>query len=203
MLLAKCFNESGLDVQADVVDQGAWPEQVEIPDAVVMYCDGLKRHTAKAHQEEIQAWVDKGVGVSCLHFAVEVEPEELGSTFFEWIGGYFEAGWSVNPHWDATFDQLPEHPITNGVQPFTIRDEWYYHMRFRPEMEGVTPILSALPPLETLTSRAEDKLRGSNPDVMAAVKAGKRQHLAWAMNALTAGVDSDSLGTFSQKLAAG
>ena len=180
MLLAKCFNESGLDVQADVVDQGAWPEKVETPDAVVMYCDGLKRHIAKAHQEEIQSWVDKGVGVTCLHFGVEVQPEELGSTFFDWIGGYFEAGWSVNPHWDATFDQLPEHPITNGVQAFTIRDEWYYHMRFRPGMEGVTPILSALPPLETLTSRAEDKLRGSNPHVMEAVKAGERQHLAWA-----------------------
>lgn len=180
MLLARCLNESGLDVHASVVDNGAWPESVEVPDAIVMYCDGYKGHMAKAHQDEIQTWVDAGVGVSCLHFGVEVEPSELGQQFLDWIGGYFEIGWSVNPHWDATFDEFPEHAITRGVQPFTIRDEWYYHMRFQPEMEGVTPILSALPPLSTLTSRAKDKKRGSNPAVMAEVSAGKKQHVAWA-----------------------
>jgi type 1 glutamine amidotransferase len=145
-----------------------------------MYCDGGKGHIAKAHQDKIQAWVDDGVGVACLHYGVEVEPNVLGQTFLDWIGGYFAIGWSVNPHWDASFDEFPEHPITNGVQPFTIRDEWYYHMRFQPDMQGVTPILSSLPPIETLTSRAKDKNRGSNPAVMAAVSAGKKQHVAWA-----------------------
>lgn len=183
MLLARCLNESGLHVHASVVDQGAWPQRPEAdgpPDAIVMYCDGYKRHIAKDHQDEIQMWVDQGVGVACLHFAVEVEPEVLGQQFLDWIGGYFEIGWSVNPHWDATFDELPEHPITNGVQPFTIRDEWYYHMRFQFEMEGVTPILSALPSLRSLTSRSKDLHRGSNPTVMAAVKAREKQHVAWA-----------------------
>ena len=58
------------------------------------------------------------------------------------IGGYFEMYHSVNPHWTAKFDSFPDHPITRGVKPFAINDEWYYHMRFRPEMKGVTPILS-------------------------------------------------------------
>jgi len=180
MLLARCLNESGLDVKASVVDNGAWPESDKIPDAIVMYCDGYKRHMAKEHQDKIQAWVDDGVGVACLHFGVEVDPDELGQQFLDWIGGYFEIGWSVNPHWDATFSEFPEHPITNGVQPFTVRDEWYYHMRFQPEMANVTPILSALPPVRTLTSRAKDKNRGSNPAVMAEVSAGQAQHVAWA-----------------------
>ncbi len=182
-LLARCLNESGLDVTAQVVTEGAWPEPwvgYDKPDTIVMYCDGLQRHLAKDHQEKIQALTHAGVGVACLHFAVEVEPAALGQTFLDWIGGYFEVGWSVNPHWDATFEALPDHPIANGVQPFTIRDEWYYHMRFQPDMEGVTPILSALPPMETLTSRAKNKARGSNPTVMAAVKAGQKQHVAWA-----------------------
>ncbi len=48
--------------------------------------------------------------------------------------------------------KLPEHPITRGVKPFKINDEWYYHMRFREEMEGVTPILTDLPPDATLTA---------------------------------------------------
>lgn len=78
---------------------GAWPKRPEgagSPDAIVMYCDGYKQHMAKTHQEQIQSWVDAGVGVACLHFAVEVEPEVLGSQFLEWIGGYFEIGWSDN-----------------------------------------------------------------------------------------------------------
>lgn len=183
LLLARCLNESGLDVKASVVTEGAWPEMAEsdpMPDAIVMYCDGYKGHMAKQHQDEIQAWVDDGVGVACLHFGVEVEPTELGQQFLDWIGGYFAIGWSVNPHWTPEFTEFPEHPIANGVQPFSIRDEWYYHMRFQPEMVGVTPILSALPPVRTLTDRAKDKNRGSNPTVMAAVEAGEKQVVAWA-----------------------
>ena len=182
-LLARCLNESDLDVSAQVVEEGAWPEPwvgYEKPDSIVMYCDGYRSHMAKGHQDKIRALTDAGVGVACLHFGVEVEPSELGSQFLEWIGGYFEIGWSVNPHWDATFDEFPDHPITNGVEPFTIRDEWYYHMRFQPGMQGVTPILSALPPVETLTSRAKDKNRGCNPTVLASVEAGQKQHVAWA-----------------------
>ena len=183
MLLARCLIESGLNINAKVVIGGKWPQRGENearPDSIVMYCDGFKRHMAKDHQNEIQAWVDEGVGVACLHFGVEVEPEDLGAQFLEWIGGYFEIGWSVNPFWTADFNDFPEHPITQGVQPFSIRDEWYYHMRFQPEMKGVTPILSALPPIRTLTDRAKDKNRGSNPTVMGAVSAGQKQHVAWA-----------------------
>lgn len=183
MLLAKCLNESGIDVKASVATNGVLPnlKAGEQPDAIVMYCDGLKRHLGKEHQATIQEWVDAGVGVSCLHFAVEVEPGVMGEKFLEWIGGYFEKGWSVNPHWTAEFSVFPDHPIANGVQPFSILDEWYYHMRFQPEMEGVTPILSALPPVETLTERkSKNAGRVSNPTVLAEVRAGQEQVLAWA-----------------------
>ena len=38
---------------------------------------------------------------------------------------------------------LPDHAITRGVRPFAIEDEWYYHMRFRPGMRDVVPLLTA------------------------------------------------------------
>ena len=182
-LLARSLHESGTDVIAHVATESAWPEPwagYDQPDSVVLYCDGFKRHMAKDHQDKIQRLTEAGVGVACLHFAVEVHPDELAQEFLDWIGGYFEVGWSVNPFWRATFEALPDHPITRGVQPFTMREEWYYHMRFQPEMEGVTPILSAVPPLRSLTSRSKDSDRGSNPSVMAAVEAGEPQHVAWA-----------------------
>ena len=183
LLLARCLNESGLDVVAQVVTEGNWPEPwqgYDKPDSVVMYCDGNQRHLAVGHQKKIQSLVDQGVGVACLHYGVEVDPGVMGDNFLEWIGGYFEAGWSVNPTWEAPIVVAPGHPVSSGVKPFTLRDEWYYHMRFQPEMKGVTPILSALPPLRTLTDRAHDKKRGSNPTVLAKVKAGEKQVLAWA-----------------------
>ena len=61
------------------------------------------------------------------------------------------------------------------MEPFTINDEWYYHMRFRPEMKGVTPILSAIPPASTLSR--PDGPHSGNPHVRA--KAGQPQHVAW------------------------
>jgi hypothetical protein len=51
--------------------------------------------------------------------------------------------------WVAKFDSFPDHPISNGVKPFSIMDEWYFNMRFREDMKGVTPILTAKPSDET------------------------------------------------------
>lgn len=182
-LLARALHESGTDVIAHVAPEGSWPEPwagYDKPDTVVMYCDGLGDHLAVEHQDKIQKLVGAGVGVACLHFALEPPSGAMEGQLLDWIGGYFDVGWSVNPFWTASFENFPDHPIARGLQPFKLREEWYYHMRFRPEMEGVTPILSAVPPLRSLTSRSKNRDRGSNPDVMAAVQAGAPQHVAWA-----------------------
>jgi hypothetical protein len=64
------------------------------------------------------------------------------------------------------------------VSPFEINDEWYYHMRFRPQMENVRPILTALPPESTLTR--PDGPHSGNPAVREAIANGEAQHVAWA-----------------------
>jgi hypothetical protein len=64
------------------------------------------------------------------------------------------------------------------VEPFKANDEWYYHMRFREGMKGVTPILTALPPKETLSRK--DGPHEGNPAVREAVLAkGEPQHMMW------------------------
>ena len=45
-------------------------------------------------------------------------------------------GYSCNPMWTPEFKEFPKHPIANGVKPFTVRDEWYFNMRFRDRHEG-------------------------------------------------------------------
>src|SRR5690606_35018322 len=100
--------------------------------------------------------------------------------FLDWVGGYFETHWSVNPHWVMELTELLEHPITRGVVPYTIDDEWYYHMRFREGMRGVTPILTAL--LSPSSLERPDGPHSGNPHVRAAVLERKEpQHMAWAV----------------------
>lgn len=181
MLLAKALNESGLPVKAEVVT-GGWPKDESVlddADSIVIYADGGGRHPFNKHLGKIDKLMKKGVGLVCIHYGVEVPKGKSGDAFLNWTGGYFETNWSVNPHWTAKYEKLPKHPIANGVKPFSIRDEWYYHMRFRPKMAGVTPILTDLPPKETLNRR--DGAHSNNPHVRKAVLERKEpQHVAWA-----------------------
>jgi len=142
-----------------------------------MYCDGGGGHPVNKNLEQVQKYANKGVGIACIHYGVEVPKGASGDSFLNWIGGYFEAHYSVNPHWVAKFKEFPKHPVTNGVKPFEADDEWYYHMRFQPEMKGVTPILSDLPGPETL--RRGDGAHSGNPHVRASVAKGEKQHVAW------------------------
>ncbi|GAB4135032.1 MAG: hypothetical protein Tsb009_00810 [Planctomycetaceae bacterium] len=179
MLLAKALNESGLPIKAVVVTEG-WPKDASIlqdADSIVIYADGGGRHPFNAHLAEIDKLMKRGVGLVCIHYGVEVPKGKSGDAFLDWTGGYFETNWSVNPHWTAKYTKLPKHPIANGVKPFTINDEWYYHMRFRES--GVTPILTDLPPKSTL--RRKDGPHSGNPQVRAEIAKGIPQHMAWAM----------------------
>jgi Trehalose utilisation len=113
-----------------------------------------------------------------IHYAVEPTIEKGQKEFVDWMGGAFEINWSVNPHWDADFKTLPNHPITRGVKPFKIRDEWYFNMRFREGMKGVTPILSAVP--DGSTTNRNNGPHSGNPPMREMVARGDAQHVAWA-----------------------
>lgn len=94
------------------------------------------------------------------------------------MGGYFEPFWSVNPWWTPNYDRFPAHPVARSVTPFSVRDEWYYHMRFVGDVKGVTPILTDVPSPETVRENASS--RGCNPDIFKEVSEQVPQHMAWA-----------------------
>ncbi len=180
MLLASALEASGLPITTKVVTNG-WPKDESVfddADCIVMYADGGGRHPMNQHLEKLEELMEKGVGLVAIHYAVEVPKGPSGEALLDYTGGYFETDWSVNPHWTAEFSELPAHPTTKGVKPFDINDEWYYHMRFRDGMAGVTPILSDLPPKSTLSR--PDGAHSGNPAVRKAVAAGESQHTAWA-----------------------
>ena len=179
MLLQKCLNNTP-GIQATLY-KGGWPKDpsaFDNADAVMFYADGGGGHPAIQGErlKQLDELARRGVGIACLHYAVEVPKERGGAEFLDWVGGYFETNWSVNPHWTAKFENLPQHPITRGVKPFEINDEWYYHMRFREKLERVTPILTAVPPASTL--ERPDGPHSGNPAVRATK--GQPQHVAWA-----------------------
>lgn len=166
-----------------VVYSNGWPQDAtafEGVAAVVLYSDGGGGHPALQGDrlQQLDALMKKGVGLVCIHYATEPTLEKGEKEFIEWIGGCFEINRSVNPHWDANFKALPKHPIARGVEPFTINDEWYFNMRFREGMKGVTPILTAIPPQSTMSRK--DGPHEGNPDVRKAVELGQPQHVAWA-----------------------
>ncbi|MEO5999211.1 MAG: ThuA domain-containing protein [Chitinophagaceae bacterium] len=176
-LLAAQLNKHIGNLVEAVVYQG-WPTDTSVLDkaaSIVLYMDGAEGHLALRHLEHLDALMKKGIGLACIHYAVEVPVDNGGPEFKRWLGGYFETFWSVNPHWEAEYKTFPKHPVTKGVKPFTVSDEWYYHMRFRDDMKGVTPILTAIPPASTLTRK--DGPRDNNEFVRK--EQGTPQHMCW------------------------
>src|SRR5262245_40540991 len=144
---------------ATVMARDGWPKNEKIFEnakTVIFYMDGGGGHPIiqKNHKEVVQKLMDQGVGFVNMHYAVEY-PKSQSEHIFDWLGGYYETGFSVNPHWKADFKTMPEHAITRGVNPFVIQDEWYYNIRFAPESKSVTPILKAIPPDKKFGGREE------------------------------------------------
>ena len=181
LLLKACLDK--VPGVTSVVYSNGWPaddKAFEGASAIVFYCDGGGGHPLLQGErlKSIGALMDKGVGLACLHYGVEPTIQKGQKEFLDWIGGAFEINWSVNPHWTADFKTFPQHPIANGVKPFQCNDEWYFNMRFRDGMKGVTPILTAIPPSST-TNRT-DGAHSGNPAVREMVAKGEPAHVAWA-----------------------
>lgn len=182
LLLQSCLaNVPGV---TSTVYSNGWPQDAEAAfkdvNTVVIYSDGGGGHPFLQGErlDQLGKLMKQGVGMVAIHYAVEPTKEKGEKEFLDWIGGAFEVNHSVNPHWLAEFKQLPKHPITTGVNPFGILDEWYFFMRFRDGMKGVTPILSAVAPESTMSR--QDGAHEGNPEVRASVKRGDPQHMAWA-----------------------
>ncbi len=148
-------------VTVEVVLNG-WPKDEAIfdsADAIVFYMDGGRGHELVQEQgrrlKMAQRWIDKGVGIGFMHYGVEVVADQAGPDFMKFVGGYYENSFSCNPIWEPQFEKFPEHPVTRGVKPFQIKDEWYFNIRFFNDLSGnepanvegtkFTPILLASP----------------------------------------------------------
>ena len=149
-----------------------WPKDENAladADALVLNCDGGGGHLLKGRVAEVESLVRKGVGLALLHYATGV-PKEAVDLTLDTVGGYWQSGYSANPIWVAEVKVLPDHPITRGVKPFALKDEWYFGIRFREEGKGVVPILSAVPPDGGRRGKPHLEARKGQPETLAWVR---------------------------------
>ncbi|MSU64997.1 MAG: hypothetical protein EXS38_02595 [Opitutus sp.] len=187
-LLQKCL--AGVPGLKATVALNGWPANpaaLEGLDAIIIYSDGETevKHPALSHLAELGALLGKNTGLGLVHYAVEPATVKGRPEFLRWIGGYFETHRSVNPHWDAVIKSLPSHPVTRGVKPFAIRDEWYFNLRFVEGMKGVTPLFTAVPTSDTMARK--NGPHDGNASARAVVAGGEAQTLAWAFDRVDGG----------------
>jgi type 1 glutamine amidotransferase len=94
--------------------------------------------------------IQRGCGFMQFHWSV-FNPVAHHDQITEWVGGYFdyETGQTPN-HWRSAITTkewtatpaTPEHPICRGVKPFTTREEFYHHIRFRDHDPRLKPIVT-------------------------------------------------------------
>ncbi len=141
LLLAKRLSQvPGLTVDRH---DGGWVDDdsaFDDADAVVIYSDGGRKHPLadESRRALMGTLVGRGVGLGCMHYGVEVLRDDAGTEFKDWLGGYYEHEWSCNPIWTPSFENFPDHPVANGLRPFSAEDEWYFNMRFADGIEGDT-----------------------------------------------------------------
>ena len=198
-ILSRCLKDVP-GVKVEHVLNG-WPADDKTFDgaaAVVFYMDGGGGHEIVKENgrrlKVVEEWAQKGVGLGFMHFGVEVVPGQAGAEMKRWIGGHYEHMFSCNPIWEPKFTSFPTHPITRGVEPFQVKDEWYFNMRFADGLAGnvaaKTDDLSFVPILVAAPSDAVREgpyvyPRGPYPHIQAAK--GKAEAMMWAVERKSGG----------------
>ncbi|MDB5336826.1 MAG: Trehalose utilization [Planctomycetaceae bacterium] len=159
-LLDTCPNVKGIKTEAHFK---GWPEDektLDDADTIVMISDGGD-HRETDHPlyvgdrfKTLAKQMARGCGYVQFHWTT-FNPSRVHDQITEWVGGYFdyEKGPAANKWFSAiqTWEGpvslgSPEHPISRGVKPFTLREEFYFNLRFREKDARVKPIIVTRPP---------------------------------------------------------
>ena len=136
-----------------------WPENPETlndADTIMVISDGRDGekfaeapHFANAARlKQIQQQIDRGCGFLTFHFST-FAPDQYAKQIQNWSGGYFDWEENGKRNWYSAIKTLkaavtlphPEHPICRGVEPFELREEFYYNIRFPPADQRLTTLL--------------------------------------------------------------
>ena len=94
--LARRINETYPQAFAVVYPENNWPKDLSKADAIIV----LLNHGGRAADDpNIKAACDRGAGFAAIHYGVEARIGAQGKNYLDWMGGFFETFYSVNPMW--------------------------------------------------------------------------------------------------------
>lgn len=166
ILIKHLLDRSKLQNLKTTVVFDGWPSDpslLDSADCIVMITDGgdHKETNHPLYVDDRMATLEKQMNRGCgfvqLHWST-FNPSRFHGKITEWVGGYFdyEKGTAKNKWYSAIKHytepiQLgePKHPISRGVKPFRVLEEFYYRIRFRENDPRLKKIVLSRPPGET------------------------------------------------------
>ncbi len=157
-LLKHALAEAQIDAEVEIHFNG-WPRDpktLDDADSIVVISDGADRdpddHPLLVGNRLgiLKQQMDRGCGLVAIHWTTFVPNDRGGPEFLEWLGGYFDyQSGAGERHWFSKIQTAqtrphpasPEHPISRGLKPFELREEYYYNIRFREHDPRLAPIL--------------------------------------------------------------
>jgi len=151
--LKQCLNGApNIETLKIDIHYDGWPENpsdLDDADAIVFLSDGFEHHPLKVPERlaKIRKLAKRGAGLAFLHYSIE-PPEGAESDFLEWMGGYYERGYSQNPINTVKVSPIKNnHPISRGCAVYVAEDEWYFDIRLSEDEPRAIPVMTGkLPP---------------------------------------------------------
>lgn len=146
------------DLQTEV-HFGGWPQDpstLDDADTIMTISDGQDGDKyspvpwmTPERMRVMQKQMKRGCGFITLHFST-FTPDKYGPQVLEWGGGYFD--WQDETgrrNWYSRIRTVDskvrfgdrQHPVLRGLEPFRLRDEYYYRIRFRPGDRRLAPLV--------------------------------------------------------------
>ena len=196
ILLAEALPQGAPNVTTEGIHTWPTATQLEKADALVIYADGWAKHPANNHLDDLKTFMDAGKGLVVLHWATGIGTQPVAGSdgpqdpnrdpslnhmddpnrvaWRKLVGADFEAFYSISNFYTSEFKDPAKHPVMNGVTPFNLYDECYYHLREGGTVDRVLPLH---PPASTIQP-GFTPYRG-NDHARAAIAKGEEQYCAW------------------------
>lgn len=131
------------------------PRTLEDADTIMVISDGRDGdqyaeapHLASEERVRfMEKQVKRGCGFVTFHFST-FAPQKYSKQILDWSGGYFQWETDGKRQWYSAITTTeaevklgaPQHPIARGLKQFTMREEFYYNIRFTANDKSLKPI---------------------------------------------------------------
>ena len=163
-LLKVMLDQSNITEQVRVeYHLDGWPKNpatLDDADTIMVISDGrdgdlyseAPHFASEEHLAQVQKQIDRGCGFLTFHFST-FAPDKYATQILDWSGGYFDWEENGQKKWFSAIQThdtpveiaSPDHPVTRGVKPFSMKEEFYFNLRFLPDGADRAAVKTAAP----------------------------------------------------------